>query len=471
MRATRTLPVLLLSLATLVAPRCAIALDLDVPGTHATLQAAVAAAAASPDLDNLITISVSPVVTTQTIDIGAAFGPARRLVIRPADGLDRATIANPAPTVPILAFLNAGDVTVRGIDVLRNVTNGHHLITISTCERIVIERCRIGSNSPTTGTAGWSNVSIAYPTDITLRNNILFARAAGTFDHGIDANSFNDPANALRLYNNVVADHRVYGIRIDAVIAGPLVLLRNNVVANQTALVPEPVAYRTQAAAAGPTVVSSHNTAFASAAFIETGAFGSQSIIGVTPPFIALPKASAAAAFVTTSWTQAPAWDANDDFYRLVPGGPLHTDADEHGHRTSAISPDFAVTDDIEGDARPSGAVLHTDRGADQIELVSRVGVENITAGSLRVAPARNPARSLSLVYSTAQAGALTWRVHDPSGRLLHAGSRDVAADSRGVLEWRPMTARAVGVVFYSVTLTSAADAEETRTGRAVVLR
>lgn len=459
-----------LMLAALLPAVPASALDLDVPGTHATLQAAVAAAAVSPDLDNLITISASPVVTSQTIDIGAAFGPTRRLVIRPADGLDRASIASTMPTVPILAFVNAGDVTLRSLDVLRNVTNGAHLITIGTSERIVIERCRIGSNSPTTGTSGWANVQIAYPTDITLRNNILFARAAGTFDHGIDANSFNDPANALRLYNNVVADHRTYGIRIDAVIAGPLVLLRNNVVANHPSLAPEPVAYRTQVTAGGPTVVSTHNSAFAGGAFVETGAFGTQSIIGATPPFIALPKASAAAAFVTTAWTQAPLWDANDDFFRLVPGGPLHTDADEYGHTSLAISPDFAVVDDIEGQARPSGAVLHTDRGADQIELVSRVSVGGASASRLRVTPARNPARGWAVVYETAAAGELAWQVFDPAGRLLHEGRRPVDADSRGVVAWPSAPQQVRGVVFHRVSLTSAAGARESRTGRTVIV-
>ena len=110
------------------------ALSLDVPATHATLQAAVAAAAVSVDVDNEITISVSPVTTNLTVDIGAAFGPARRLVIRPADGLERASVVNGAPNEPIVTMTNAGHVTLQDLDLLRNVTNNAHLVTMLQCE-------------------------------------------------------------------------------------------------------------------------------------------------------------------------------------------------------------------------------------------------------------------------------------------------------------------------------------------------
>lgn len=447
----------------------AAALDLDVPVTHATLQAAVAAAALSPDVQNTITISASPVTTTDPIDFGAAFGPARRLVIRPAAGLDRASIVNNAPLVPVISMLNAGYVTLRDLDLLRNLTNGAHIVEMQSSTEIMIERCRIGSNATSPGTSNWANVFMAYPTNVTLRNNILFARTPGTFDFGVVAVNFNDPANALRLYNNVIADHRVYGVRIAAGIPGPLVLLRNNVVANHASLVPEPVAYRTEVTA-GPTVVTSHNVAFASAAFVETGLFGAQSLVGATPPFIELPKASLGGAFSQTQWNLSPPWDANADFFRLVPGGPLHVDADEHGFTATAVYPDLAVTDDIEGDPRPTGAPLHTDRGADQIELTSRIGVdpEDGSARRFRVWPRQNPSGALALLYETAEAGRLRWEVFDAAGRRLQAGSREVEAGSRGVLSGAGAGERAAGLRLYRVRLERRGMPLLVRTGRAV---
>lgn len=445
------------------------ALDLDVPVTHATLQAAVAAAALSPDLENTITISVSPVTTTSPIDIGGAFGPARRLVIRPAAGLDRASIVNNAPTVPVIAMLNAGHVTLRDLDIVRNLTNGDHLVKIDVCSQVLIERCRIGSNATSTGTANWANVFMTYPTEVTLRNNILFARTPGTFDFGIDALNFSDPANALRLYNNVVSDYRVYGIRIDAGVAGSLVLLRNNVVANHRSLVPEPVAYRTQVSDQ-PTRVSSHNVAFASVGFVETAGPGAQSIIGATPPFIQLAKASVVPAFVQTQWALAPPWDDNADFHRLVPGGPLHTDANQHGFTVPAVYPDLAVTDDIEGDPRPTGAPLHTDRGADQLELTSRVGVggEDGASGRFAVWPRQNPSGALALLYETAIPGRLHWELFDAMGRRIHRGLRQAEAGSRGVLTRPGARERTAGLVFYRVRLEREGLPAIERTGRAV---
>lgn len=448
------------------------ALALDVPGTHATLQAAVAAAALSVDVDNVITISVSPVTTSAAVDIGAAFGPARRLVIRPADGLDRASVVSNAPLDPVLSVTSAGNVTIQGLDLLRNVTNASHLVTLSTCEDVTIERCRIGTNSPTPGIQGLSNVLITYPTNVTLKNNILFARTLGVFDHAIHAHSFNDPANSLRLYNNVASDYRVYGILIHAAIAGPLVLLRNNVAVNHASLAAEPAAYRTEVAAAGPTVVTSHNVAFATGGLEETAAFGSQTILGAAPPSLVLPKASAAPAFVALAWATAPPYDDNADFYRLVPGGPLHVDAGQYGFTATDLFPDVAVLDDIERDPRPTGASPHTDRGADQIELTSRVSV--VPAGSpqrLAVMPRQNPAGALALVYSAGVAGRLSWEVFDPMGRRLGSGERQAAEGSRGVIPWAGARDLAAGVLLYRVRLEPTSGPAEERTGRAVLVR
>ena len=377
------------------------AASFDVANTPPTLQAAVAAAAISPDVDNVITISASPVLTSSTISRGAAFRAGRRLVIRPAAILPRASIVNDNPTVPIIEMVSAGYVTLQDLDILRNITNGDHIVVLNTSEEILIERCRIGSNWTTTGTPGWANVFILYPTGIVLRNNILFANTPGTFDHGINAGNFNDPLNSLRLYNNVVSDHKIYGIRIEAVAPGALVLLRNNVVANQADLAPEPSAYRTEVAL-GPTVVTSHNVAFASPLLVQSGV--GQDVAGTGSQFLNFVKGDVVPSFVSVDWSMV--FDANPDYYRLVDLGPLHDDAGDYGMTVTNLAPDFAVVDDIEKDFRPGGVTLHTDRGADQLEpgtgnavpsaggwamlillvFLAATGVVTLTQGGIRAA-------------------------------------------------------------------------------------
>ncbi len=447
-------------------------LALDVPGTHATLQLAVAAAALSVDVDNEITISVSPVTTSENVAIGNAFGAGRRLVIRPAAGLDRATIVSNAPTVTVLSITNAGHVTLQDLDILRNVTNVNHLVTILTGESVTIERCRIGTNAPTPGLPGYSNVFINYPTNVMLRNNILFARQPGLFDRAIDVLGFIDPTNSVRLYNNVLSDYRVHGIRIDAAIVGPLILLRNNVAVNHASLVPEPTGYRTQVAGAGPTVVTSHNVAFATPGSDETAALGAQSILGTAPPSLVLPKASAAPAFVALDWASGPPYDDNADFYRLVPGGPLHLDATHYGFTPPNAYPDVAVVDDIEKDPRPTGAVAHTDRGADQIELTTRVSVApGSSTVLLSASPLRNPSGSPAIIFATSAAGRVRWELFDSMGRLLHAADREVGPGSRGVLEWDGASDRRAGILLYRVVLHAANGVRAEARGRLVVLR
>ncbi|MDZ4803239.1 MAG: hypothetical protein SGI90_00070 [Candidatus Eisenbacteria bacterium] len=431
------------------------AVDFDIPGTHPTMQAAVAAAAVSPDINNTITISVSPVQTNASIDIGAAFSPARRLVIRPGAALTRASIVNSTPGVTVVSLLSAANVTIQDLDILRNITNNNHIVSINQCEEILIERCRIGSNWTTPGTPSWANVRILYPTAILLRNNILFARSAGTFDYGINADSFNDAANSLRLYNNVVSDYRTYGIRIEAAIAGPLVLLRNNVVVNLAALVPEPVAYRTEAAGGGPTVITSHNVCFASAGFEETGAGGAQSIAGLASFFLMFLKPNVVPSFTQTLWTTAPPYDANTNMYRLVNGGPPHNAPGDYGMTVGNVGSDIAVIDDIEGDVRPGGPGPHTDRGADQLEpgVMSGIGDIDIRSEGLRAAVRRGPSGEVSLEYCAAFAGRLDLRIVDVGGRLLYGSGRQVEAASTGVFGWPAALESGHGVVFYRLTL------------------
>jgi hypothetical protein len=341
----------------------AAAVVLDVPDDHATLQAAVAAAALSPDVDNVITISNSPVLTSNTVNIGPEFGATRRLVIKPAANLTRASLVNDNPVVLIIEMLLASYVTLEDLDILRNVTNGKDLVAIDQCEEIVVQRCRIGSNWPATGTAGWSNVIMHYPTEVTLRNNVIFANATGTFDYGINVVQMSDPDNSIRLYNNDISDYSVYGIRVSAGIEGALVLLRNNVVVNHEDLVTEPFAYRTDVQN-DVTVVTSHNVAFASVPNVQSGA--GLDIAGTGSSFLNFAKGDAPASFVTVDWNMV--FDANPDHYRLLNLGPLHDDPNDYGMTVTNVFPDIEVIDDIEGDYRPGGVTLHTDRGADQLE-------------------------------------------------------------------------------------------------------
>ncbi|NOT35264.1 MAG: hypothetical protein HOP12_14060 [Candidatus Eisenbacteria bacterium] len=462
LRASGTLLVWMLVLGV----RPATAAAFDVPVTHATLQAAVAAAAISADLDNVITISASPVSTNNTVSIGAAFSGARRLTIRPAANLPRASVVNANPTVPIVDMTSAGFVTLQDLDILRNITNGDHLVVMNTCEEILIERCRIGSNWVTTGTPGWSNVFITYPTGIVMRNNLLFANTPGTFDNGISAGNFNDPANSLRLYNNVVADHKIYGIRIEAGIAGALVLLRNNVVANQASLAPEPFAYRTEVAAP-PTVVASHNVAFAGAAFVLSGA--GQDIAGLASSFLNFVKADVIPSFDTVDW--AMTFDANPDFYRLLAGGPLHDDAGDYGMTVTTNGPDRAVLDDIEKDVRPGGVSPHSDRGADQLEPgTANTGVGAVPIrGTLLASVHANPSRFVSIAYATHAGGHLELSVVDLAGRVVHRAVRIVSAESRGRFD--APTAGRPGIHFYRLRLTQESGLVEEANGRVALIR
>ncbi len=451
MTSTRPAALIISIALALLFPAIARAVTIDVPADQPTVQAAVAAAALSPDVNNTITISVSPFSTFNAIDIGAAFSATRRLTIRPAANLVRATIVNQAPSVPIISMISAGYVTLQDLDILRNVTNNNDIVYMMLCDHITVERCRIGSNIPQTGTAGWANVRMFYPTEIILRNNILFARSTGTFDYGIDAGNFSDPANSLRLYNNDVSDHKVYGIRIEASVIGALVLLRNNVVVNNVSLVPEPTAYRTQVVVNGPTVVTSHNVAFATGGFVQSGV--GQDIAGLASSFLNFTKAQAAPSFVTTAWSSSPPWDDNPDFYRLANLGPLHDGPGDYGMNVGTVGNDIAVVDDIEKDIRPGGAGPHTDRGADQLEPGVRSGAAiPEEPGGLRAVARSGADGGMVVEYSTEAGGRLELRIFDVAGRLLHAAGRDVHADESGKFHWAGGHAHS-GVVFSRLEL------------------
>ena len=210
-------------------------------------------------------------------------------------------------------------------------------------------------------------LTISYPIDILVRNSIFFSYMPGNFDRGIKV-TYGDNTNSLRLYNNVVADYRTFGIDITSNAAGSLVLLRNNVVSNRPGLAPEPIAYRSNVAAA-VNVVSSHNVAFAGAGNRELVA-GAQPISGAF--FLPLAVGQVGGAVVDHIWNIIPPWDPNPDFWRLQRFGSLHLPRDTTRGITVLNGvphpQDIAVTTDIELNIRPSGVPKHSDRGADQIE-------------------------------------------------------------------------------------------------------
>ena len=102
----------------------------------------------------------------------------------------------------IFAAADTAYVTFQDLDIVRNITNRHHLVELSGCHSIIIERCRIGSIF--LGSPGWSNLHIARPTDVIVRNSIFFAFSPNTFDHGIWAELATAMGNSLLLYNNMM---------------------------------------------------------------------------------------------------------------------------------------------------------------------------------------------------------------------------------------------------------------------------
>lgn len=394
----RLLSCLALALVALPAAAPARAAQYLVPSAATpSLQAAVAAAALSPDPDNVITLVQSPVFTTARVLIGGDFGPARHLVVRPSPGLPfgRAVIASQAGSQPIFELSAAGWVTLQDLDILRYSTNNNDLVTMNHPSNVLIQRCRIGSAWSSVGASGWSNVSMSYPVNVMVRNCILFSALFGNFSYGLRA-SFGDNSNSLYLYNNTVADYSLYGIEVSDQFLGTELALHNNVVVNHPDAVSEPFAFHSSVAAT-VTLATSHNTAFASLANAEVIAAGLR-ISGLGGPgWRRLPRADSPAGFVATAWDLVGPLDPghHQSFFRLAPVGLLHDELADLGVNLTEGSPDpidHAVTDDWERGIRPSGSDGHTDRGADQVETAT-TGVPALAgdAGMLRVAPAANP--------------------------------------------------------------------------------
>jgi hypothetical protein len=461
------------------------AAEFDVPVGFATIQLAVDAAELSADVENYINIGEAVHFTTGDVTLNALFNGTRRLTIRPDPDvpLERAMIACTNGFVPIFRFEGAGFVTIQDLDIVRYATNANNLIQMIYPgvgnNDITIERCRIGSIWTTSGSPGWSYIHIWQPTRINLRNNIFFSYVPGTFDYGLRIENFGDPDNSILLYNNDVADHKLYGIRIEDDFPGTVLILRNNVVANTASIAPEPFAYQSDVVA-GVTVQTSHNVAFATGAFVESQ-LGAQSILaGGAGTFILLARPLIGAAFVDASWNLAPPWDPNADFYRLRPLGPLNDMPADYGQIVDDGVPfaeDVEVADDWERDPRPSGTPSHFDRGADQIKDTV-TGTPMGDAGdagdprrgvALWTAPIRNPAPAVGVQFRAAVSGELRFEVFDVVGRRLFEESRAVNAGTAGILESHALAAQ--GVHYYRVTLRSGTSAPVLSSGKVTIVR
>jgi len=467
-----------LTLALAILAPVAQATDYFVPSVaHPTLLSAILAARISGEVDNTIYIVESPLIITGTATLDNAFGPGRRLVIRPGGPTPRATIASTNGGARMFHLDNCGNVTLQDLDIVRNTTNAADLVVIENdAHDVLIQRCRMGSIWTTPGAAGMSILRADYPREVVVRNCIFFAYAPGTFDFGLWATSFNDDLRSLFLCNNVVADHKLAGIRITDGLgaANSLVLLRNNVVSNHPGLVAEPYCYVSEVDGATE-IATSHNVMFASAGFGEIRVGGARTIAGVGgATLIGVARAAAAASFVEQTWDLLPAWDPNPDFWRLMPGGPLHDAAGDYGQDVGPGFPhprDYAVADDIERQGRPGGVPnLHTDRGADQIEGgVALAVAPPVDGATLWAAPLENPTRSVALRYRAGVAGTLELELLDAAGRRLEHLLRPVSRGENGVF-----TAAGVsgpGVVFYRLRLLGEGGVQQEARGRVVVRR
>ncbi len=466
-----------------LAPAPAVAADFNVPAAFATIQAAVAAAEFSADLENYLNLTEPIVTTVAEIVIDGSFGPTRHLTLRPLPTatFDRATIASTNGSEPIIRLTGADNVTIQDLDILRNATNNDNLIEMMYAagtgnHDVFLERCRVGSIWTTPGSAGWVYLKIQNPYSVTIRNSIFFSYVPGNFDLGIHAFGFADPDNILRLYNNDVADFRFQGIRIVDGALGSTIVLRNNVVSNHPTIEPEPVAYFSDVIA-GVTVVTSHNTAFVDAGPVEAQAGAQSIILPGAATLLIFTRAEVDDAFHERTWDLTPPWDPNDAFFRLVLDELLHTGAAAtNGQTVGPASPnaaDIAVVDDWERDGRPSGDPLHTDRGADQIErggaTATDVGFGPASGARLWAGAQRNPSQTAAVLFRATVAGELRFEVFDLAGQRLHMSERSVRAGDDGVLEWRG--AGRSGVIAYRVTLAPPAGPTAQAAGRIAIVR
>jgi hypothetical protein len=434
--------------------------EFDVPGAFPSLQAAVAAASVSADEENYINLSEPVVATTAEVVLDSDFGPTRHLTVRPDPDAtyERATVLSLMGCEPAFRLFGAGYVTLQDLDIVRNTTNCSNLIVIAYNEgqntNNVIERCRIGSTWTVPGAPGFSYLLIQSPYGVVVRNCTFFSYFPGTFDIAIRVGGFGDPAQSLYLYNNVVADHKFFGIRVVDGVPGTLLVLRNNVVVNHPDIDPEPWAFWTEVVA-GVTVITSHETAFATAGF-EQGGFGLS--LCCEPPdgetFLQFEPDELGEAFEQTAWVLDPEFDDPEDnhgLFHLLDLGILH-DPGAWGVTVEdgvPAAPDIAVMDDIDRDVRPSGDPAHTDRGSDQVDPVL-VAVDHSSLAEARswAFPAASPTRSAELTFSAPASGTLFVEWFDGAGRRVHASRSEVTRGASGHVVWPEAP---TGVYFYRI--------------------
>lgn len=346
------------------------AAEYDVPNDFATIQEAIDAAAENHEMN---TITLGPgAIASGPLVVGWQFNEGNPLVIRPRAGQPRATIVSVNGGQPAITVA-ARYVTLQDLDVLRQASVRTNLVNLINCFEVTVERCRLGSVKPLIGAAdpnsSYAAVHIVNPEYVVVRNCICFAVSQGTYDFGLRCIT-TTLQKSLFLYNNNVANHRAAGVILMDRFAGNRYVLRNNVVVNAPIAL-EPYAYASQVPV-GAMILSSHNTAFASANRVEFVDHDAQPISG--PAFFRLQLAPgmAPAAFVTTVWDTNPLDDPNPNFYRLLNGGALHNANPMVRGITVAVGVpnalDRGVFDDWESQPRPSGNPAHTDRGADQLE-------------------------------------------------------------------------------------------------------
>lgn len=448
---------------------------------YPTMEDALAALEGNVDATNTIEIVASPLFTAASLHITAAIGPGT-LTIRPGPALSRAFVVSTNGTVPV--FLVDGvltGVTIADLDIIRNTTNNSDLVKVLWSHNIDIERCRIGSIW-STGVPGWANLRIDYPFDVVVRNCIFFSHTPGIFDRGIHACSFPDPANSVFLYNNDVADYRLNGIFVDDENGNPgaLLVVRNNVVVNHpdAPAASEPRCFRTDVN--DIEVVKSGNAVFATddEHAEVAGIAGAISLSGLDNPpgtgYLRFVRPLIDVSVATRTWDLLPAWDPNPDFFRLDHDGPLHDMPAKWGTNVANGLPhdeDVALHDDVERDWRPGGTVLHTDRGADQIEAGLATGVNDLVPDAPRIlwaAPERNPARSPAVRFRTAQSGTIDVEVFDVAGRSVFQARRTVSAGESALVGW-PVSLS--GVFHYRVALRSDSGAAQEVRGKLVILR
>ena len=474
----------LLALAVVALPSAARAADYFVPSiSDPTIQVAVGHAALDGDALCRIFITQSPVHSASEILIGPSFTETHRLLIRPDATLGRATIVGDNASAPIVEFNGggqAGFATFEDLDLVRDVTNNHHLIQLTySFTNIVFDRCRIGSVDTgfPGGDPGWNAVEMDNPVRVMFRNCILFSYQPGTFERGFHVSDFSEDVGSLFLYNNDVADYGIYGIHIADHTRPGTIVLRNNVVANSPAFpaTSEPTAFRSEVDVPGAVVLSSGNATFAADLRIQSIAGAAQSLIGTDldhlPRSLLADPTDGGAAFKQGTWDPFQGPDANPVFFHLWPSGALHNGAEDVGTTVLAGSPDFRdipVTEDIDHDPRPSGAFPgHTDRGADQVERDNTAVGEGTPRVALEAAPLRNPSSALELAFRAGASGRLLCEVFDVAGRRVLDSERLVSAGESG----RVAINGSQGVVQYRIELVSDRGRHAVVAGRAVILR